>query len=56
MAKSPDGKWVLLFGGGSDEIDYEDRILALHAGANSWYILDSTLQNARKYHVAIPLQ
>ena len=57
MAESPDGRGVLLFGGKSNENDYEDRILELRAGANSWNILDITLKNGRKYHnVMITLQ
>ena len=42
MAESPDGKGVLLFGG-SGEI--QDRILELRAGANSWNILNITLES-----------
>ena len=56
MAESPDGRGVLLFGGYSDENLYEDRILELRAGANSWNILDITLENGRQWHVVIPLQ
>ena len=55
MAESPDGRGVLLFGGSSDENFYEDRILELRAGANSWNILNITLQIKRGMHVAIPL-
>ena len=54
MAESPDGKGVILFGGYSGES--EKRILELRAGANSWNILDITLENARSGHVVIPLQ
>ena len=54
MAESPDGKGVILFGGYSGES--EKRILELRAGANSWNILDITLENARNSHVVIPLQ
>ena len=54
MAESPDGKGVILFGGWSTE--QEKRILELRAGANSWNILDITLENARSSHVVIPLQ
>ena len=53
MAESPDGKGVLLFGG-SGEI--QDRILELRAGANSWNILNITLNNRRCQHVVIPFQ
>ena len=56
MAESPDGRGVLLFGGYSDENSYEDRILELRAGANSWNILDINLANGRERHVVIPLQ
>ena len=56
MAESPDGRGVLLFGGTSDENSKEDRILELRAGANSWNILDITLENGRNRHVVIPLQ
>ena len=56
MAESPDGRGVLLFGGKSDENEYEDRILELRAGANSWNILDITLENGRWDHAVIPLE
>ena len=56
IAKSPDGRGVILFGGRSDENDYGKRILELCAGANSWTILDITLENGRYRHVVIPLQ
>ena len=56
MAESPDGRGVLLFGGWSDENPHEDRILELRAGANSWNILDISLENGRRRHVVIPLQ
>ena len=55
MAESPDGRGVLLFGGNSTENDYEKRILELRAGADSWNILNVTLENARYSHVVIPL-
>ena len=55
MAESPDRRGVLLFGGRSNENDYEKRILELRADANSWNILDITLYNGRKQHVVIPL-
>ena len=55
MAESPNGREVTLFGGHSTENDYENRILELYAGAESWNILNVTLQNARKDHVVIPL-
>ena len=56
MAESPDGGGVLLFGGESNENGYEDRILELRAGANSWNILNITLQYGRQQHIVIPLQ
>ena len=52
MAESPDGRGVLLFGGYASE----DSILELRAGANSWNILNITLENGREGHVVIPLQ
>ena len=55
MAKSPDGRGVILFGGKSTENSQEKRILELRAGANSWNILDITLENGRNQHVVIPL-
>ena len=55
MAESPDGRGVLLFGGWSTENQYEKRILELRAEADSWNILNITLENARVNHVVIPL-
>ena len=55
MAASPDGRGVILFGGLSDENEYVNRILELRAGADSWNILDVSLENARGSHVVIPL-
>ena len=56
MAESPDGKGVLLFGGQTLTIPYNsNRILELRAGADSWTILNVTLENARSNHVVIPL-
>ena len=62
MAESPDGRGVLLFGGFSYHPEnhrrgYDDtnRILELHAGADSWNILNVTLENARSAHVVVPL-
>ena len=54
MAKSPDGRGVILFGGSSYYI--EKIILELRAGDNSWKILDKTLEEGRSRHVVIPLQ
>ena len=51
MAESPDGRGVLLFGGGV----FEDRILELRAGANYWNILDITLKTGRYSHIVIPV-
>ena len=68
MAKSPDGRGVLLFGGASrtsqNELNvYDDRIFELRTGANSsnflewnWNILDINLKHGRRYHTVIPLQ
>ena len=58
MAQSPDGRGVLLFGGDCDDHTpyVEDKILELRAGANSWNILNITLDNKRKNHVVITLQ
>ena len=55
MAESPDGRGVILFGGSSDENSYEKRILELRTGANSWNILEITLENARKNHLVIAI-
>ena len=62
MAESLDGKGVLLFGGdhrfttnSKNNNIIEDRILELRAGANSWTILDVSLQTARKKHTVIPI-
>ena len=56
MAKSPDGRGVILFAGYSEENNYhEKRILELRADANSWNILEITLQNARKNHLVIAI-
>ena len=55
MAESPDGRGVLLFGGYSTENGREKRILELRAGADSWNILNVTLENARRNHIVIPL-
>ena len=56
MAETPDERGVIVFGGWSDENDYEKRILELNAGANSWNVLDVTLKLGRKRHVVISLQ
>ena len=60
MAESPDGRGVLLFGGCSGNVgmlcNVENRILELRAESNSWNILNITLENARMFHVVIPLQ
>ena len=55
MAESRDGRGVILFGGYGTENTYEKRILELHAGADSWNILNVSLQNGRNLHVVIPL-
>ena len=51
MAESPDGRAVLLFGGQGN-----NRILELRVGADSWNILNITLQYGRGNHVVIPLK
>ena len=64
MAKSPDGRGVLLFGGTSSTSSiYENIIFELRTGANSsnflewnWNILDINLKHKRRYHTVIPLQ
>ena len=56
MAETPDERGVIVFGGWSDENDYEKRILELNAGAVSWNVLDVTLKLGRKRHVVISLQ
>ena len=56
MAESPDGKGVLLFGGhNKDNNTSEDTILELRAGANSWTILNVTLENRREEHTVISI-
>ena len=55
MVVSPDGRGVIVFGGWSDENVHEKRILELRADANSWNILEITLENGRSAHVVIPL-
>ena len=65
MAESPDGRGVILFGGHSEMVGYDKRILELRAGANSWNILNITLgpstyhmdrfSGTRAFHVVIPL-
>ena len=56
IAESPDKNGVLLFGGRSDGKDYDNRILELRSGANSWKILDITLKNGRRAHPVIQLK
>ena len=56
MAESPDGRGVILFGGlGSETHNYENRILELRAGADTWNILNVSLKNKRADHVVISL-
>ena len=56
MAESPDGSGVILFGGCfKDSCRYDKRILELRAGADSWNILDVSLNYGRGSHVVIPL-
>ena len=54
MAESPDGSGVLLFGGYTEN-GREKRILELRSRADSWNILNVTLENSRSYHAVIPL-
>ena len=58
MAESPDGRGVILFGGDVSEnsYKYENRILELRAGADSWNILNVPLEKFRAFHVVIPLR
>lgn len=56
MAKTPDGRGVLLFGGQNNQSYHEDRILELQAGADYWTISDIALQHGKFYHTVIPLQ
>ena len=56
MVESHDGKGVLIFGGGSSDTRFENRILELRVGSNSWNILNITLKNGRCKHVVIPFQ
>ena len=56
MAKFSDGRGVLLFGGYSMENTFENRILELCAGADSWNVLNITLEVRRNEHIVIPLQ
>ena len=55
MAESPDGRGVLLFGGWTYHPPNRNKILELRAGADSWNILNVTLENERYNHVVIPL-
>ena len=54
MAKSPDGKGVLLFGGFNPDYD-DDRILELQAVTDSWIIHNITLHDGRRDHTVIPI-
>ena len=54
MARSPDGRGVLLFGGDNTWTN-TNTILELRAEANSWTILNITLQIGRSGHIVIPL-
>ena len=55
MAESPDGRGVLIFGGAAAAPGIQKNILELRAGADSWNILDVSMQSGRKDHVVIPL-
>ena len=54
MAESPDERGVILFGGATER-SYEKRILELQAGADSWNILDVSLENSRRFHVVFSI-
>ena len=54
IAESPDGRGVLLFGGRLGSAGDTNKILELRAGADSWDILDATLQEGRYSHTVIP--
>ena len=57
MAKSSDGKGVMLFGGFRTKFYHHDNeILELRFGATSWSSLQMTLKQKRGYHTVIPLQ
>ena len=72
MAESHDGRGILIFGGFSiesfnenslllgsgfsDYNGYEDRILELRIGSNSWNTSNITLKNGRNKHVVIPFK
>ena len=56
MAESPDGKGVLLFGGNLIVGQgFTNEILELRAGADSWTVLDVTLQDRIRLHSVIPI-
>ena len=72
MVESHDGRGVLIFGGISKENSllfggyysdlnqydtmFENRILELRVGSNSWNILNITLKNGRCKHGVISFQ
>ena len=53
--KEASGK-IYEFGGASSDTRFENRILELRVGSNSWNILNITLKNGRCKHVVIPFQ
>ena len=56
MAKSSDGKGVMLFGGFRTKFYHHDNeILELRFGATTWSSLQMTLKQKRGYHTVIPL-
>ena len=56
MAESRDGRGVLLFGGRRNIGGTPEKsILELRTGADSWTILDVSLESRRYSHVVIPL-
>ena len=53
MAESPDGDGVLMFGGQIGDIP--NKIIELRAGANSWAILNQTLEYPKYQHTVITI-
>ena len=68
MVQSPDGRGVLISGGmiripdasgkwlDLTDWTFDDKLYELRAGANSWNILNITLEKGRGGHAFIPLQ
>ena len=53
MAESSDGNGVLMFGGQIGDIP--NKIIELRAGANSWAILNQTLEYPKYQHTVITI-